>query len=73
MTTKANFRRTQIANRREEKFSLKQNINDMIMPNYNALRDPFLVGFFDHPHCKRHLRKTGIISRKRGLSLKNYK
>jgi len=45
----------------------------MVIPNYNALRDPFLVGFFDQPRYRIHLRKTGALPRKRGTSLRNYK
>ena len=44
----------------------------MVIPKYNALRDPFLVGFFEQPSLKNNLRRTGVITRKRGLSLRNY-
>ena len=42
----------------------------MLLPTYNALHDPFLAGFFDHPSLKKHLRRTGAVKRKRNLSVK---
>lgn len=45
----------------------------MIIPNYNALKDPYLSGFFKLPFYKKHLKDTGILPRKKGLSLKNFK
>jgi hypothetical protein len=40
------------------------------LPSYNALRDPFLAGYFDNPQLKRHLKETGVIKRKRRYSVK---
>ena len=45
----------------------------MIIPNYNALKDPYLSGFFKLPFYKKHLKDTGILPKKKGLSLKNFK
>jgi hypothetical protein len=39
------------------------------LPTYNALKDQYLLGFFDNPDIKRHLRKTGILRKKQK---KNY-
>jgi hypothetical protein len=45
----------------------------MVIPNYDALRDPFLVGYFQHPYILSNLKKTGIITRKKRFSLQKYK
>jgi Na+-transporting NADH:ubiquinone oxidoreductase subunit NqrC len=55
---------------REVSFNLAQRANDVLLPSYNALRDPFLSGYFDNPQVKRHLRETGVIKKKRRLSVK---
>jgi outer membrane receptor for Fe3+-dicitrate len=41
----------------------------MIIPQYNALYDPFLNEFFNHPSQKRHLKATGAIQTKKRFSL----
>ncbi len=51
--------------KRECSFNLKQNVNELLIPEYNALKDPFLNGFFDHPTYKRHLKATGVIPPKK--------
>ena len=44
----------------------------MVIPSYNALKDPFLSGFFEHPGMRINLRKTGIIVRKKRFLLQKY-
>jgi hypothetical protein len=61
MSNKRITRRTELARKRENSFNLKQNVNELLIPRYNALHDPFLNGFFDHPGYKRHLKATGAI------------
>lgn len=46
---------------RESSFNLTQNVNEVLLPAYDALHDPFLSGYFDNPLLKRHLKKTGVI------------
>jgi hypothetical protein len=43
----------------------------VLLPSYNALKDPFLIGYFDNPTLKRHLKETGVIKRKRRHSVKS--
>jgi hypothetical protein len=45
----------------------------MVIPEYNALRDPFLAGFFEHPHKQKHLRYTGALPKRRKFSIKTYR
>lgn len=63
------LRRAVLKKKREKGFSLQQSVNQPCLPAYNALTDPFLTGFFDSPHIKRHLRNTGVLTRKRKFSL----
>jgi hypothetical protein len=55
---------------RENSFNLAQRANDVLLPAYNALSDPYLAGYFDNPLLKRHLKETGVIKRKRRPSCK---
>jgi hypothetical protein len=55
---------------RENSFNLAQRANDVLLPAYDALCDPYLSGYFDNPLLKRHLKETGVIKRKRRLSCK---
>lgn len=55
---------------RENSFNLAQKANDVLLPTYNALSDPYLAGYFDNPLLTRHLKETGVIKRKRRLSCK---
>ena len=55
---------------RENAFNLSQKANDVLLPSYDALTDPYLARYFDNPLLKRHLKETGVIKRKRRLSYK---
>lgn len=55
---------------REAAFNLAQHANEVLLPSYNALKDPYLSGYFDNPLVKRNLKETGVIKRKRKLSVK---
>jgi hypothetical protein len=46
MSNKTNLRRAALNRKKEESFNLNQSLREMIIPEYNALRDPFLNGFF---------------------------
>lgn len=35
------------------------------MPTYNALEDPYLVGFFDKPYVRRHIKEMSLKKHKR--------
>lgn len=59
MSNRRNFRRSEVLKRREESFSLTQAVSDMIIPEYNALSDPFLCGFFVRPAFRKLLKTTG--------------
>jgi len=59
--------------KREVAFNLKQSVNELVIPQYNALRDPFLDGYFANPQIKRNLRETGVIVKKRRFSLKPFR
>jgi hypothetical protein len=73
MSKKVNVRKGLIYQRREQTFLLRQSINDMVIPSYNAIKDPYLNGYFQHPGIVNNLRKTGIIHRKKQFSLQKYK
>lgn len=73
MSNKTNLRRAVLNKRKEESFRLNQTLKEMIIPEYNALRDPFLNGFFEHPNIIRHLKSTGVVPKRRKLSLKTYR
>jgi hypothetical protein len=73
MSNKINQRRVKLYKMRENSFSLTQNINEMVIPEYNALKDPFLDGFFNNPQLKKHLKSTGVLLRRKGFSLKHYR
>jgi len=45
----------------------------MVIPRYDALHDPFLKGFFNHPTQKRLLKTTGIIPKSKPFSLANFR
>lgn len=64
------LRKVQLYKQRETSFKLAQNVNDVLLPSYNALQDPFLAGYFDNPLIKRNLKETGVIKRKRRYSVK---
>ena len=64
------MRRGNYVKKKEELFSTKQHVNQVLLPQYNALRDPFLVGYFDNPMLKRHLKETGVLKRKKRFSVK---
>lgn len=55
---------------RENAFNLTQRANEVLLPAYDALSDPYLAGYFDNPQLKRHLKETGVIKRKRRPSYK---
>lgn len=73
MSNKINQRRVNLYKKRENSFNLNQSIKDMVIPEYNALRDPFLDGFFTNPQLVKHLRSTGVLPKRRGFSLKQYR
>ena len=50
---------------REKQFNNSYRINDKFLPNYNALHDPYLSGYFDKPQLKKHLKEMHLIKRKR--------
>ncbi len=64
------LRKLQLYKQREASFHLTQNVNDVLLPSYNALQDPFLAGYFDNPIVKRNLKETGVIKKKRRYSVK---
>ena len=49
--------------KREQGFSTKQHINQVLLPDYNALHDPFLKGYFHNPSIKKHLKEMGVIKK----------
>ena len=60
------MRRAAIHDRKRELlFSNSTPINEVLLPAYNALTDPFLSGFFDNRSVKKHLRTTGVLKKKR--------
>lgn len=70
MSSRRISRRGQVLKRREQSFDLKQSVLEPLIPPYNALHDPFLNGFFDHPAYKRHLQATGVVHRPKRFSVK---
>lgn len=69
MSVRVNIRKAVLHKRREQDFQLRQSVNEMVIPSYDALKDPFLSGFFQHPQMLTNLKKTGIITRKKRFSL----
>lgn len=59
-----------LTKKREIDFSLSQHANEILLPEYNALRDPFLTGYFDNPIVRKNLKQTGVIKKKRRFSIK---
>lgn len=51
--------------KREISFVNSTHVNSVLLPTYNALRDPYLVGFFDNPSVRKHLKVTGVLKKKR--------
>jgi hypothetical protein len=49
---------------------LQQRANEVFLPTYDALNDPFLVGFFQNPLVKKNLKETGVLKKKRRYSVK---
>lgn len=49
------MRKAYLFRQREKTFDISFHINDQPLPDYNALKDPYLEGFFDKPPLKRHL------------------
>lgn len=54
---------------RELSFNLSNHVNEILLPNYDALKDPFLSGYFDNPIIKRNLKETGVIRKKKRFSV----
>ena len=67
------MRKVSLAKKKEESFSTKQHVNEVLLPHYNALRDPFLMGYFDNPTLKRHLKETGVVKKKKRFSVRTPK
>jgi hypothetical protein len=59
--------------KREACFSLGQSLNEMVIPRYEALQDPFLKTFFNSPTQKRLLKTTGIIPTNKRFSLAHFR
>jgi hypothetical protein len=59
------MRKSMLNRKREISFNLSLNVNEVVLPEYNALKDPFLGDYFSNPIVKKQLRKTGVIGRKR--------
>ena len=50
--------RKAILNRqREKQFDISYRITDQPLPEYDALKDPCLAGYFDKPQLKHHLKR----------------
>ena len=65
------MRKAYLFKNREKSFNNSFHINDKALPSYNALKDPFLQGFFDKPPLKKHLQEIGLVrkgKKKRNLS-----
>jgi hypothetical protein len=45
----------------------------MVIPEYNALHDPSLANYFKKPFIKKNLRLTGVIKKKKNLSVDKLK
>jgi hypothetical protein len=67
------LRGSELRRHRETAFSLGQSLNEMVIPRYDALADPFLRSFFDPPAQKRHLKVTGVLPKKKCFSLAKVK
>jgi hypothetical protein len=65
--------RRAVAKKRENSFNLTQHVNEVLLPSYNALKDPFLIGFFENPIVKKTLKETGVLRKKRRMSVKPFK
>jgi hypothetical protein len=59
--------------KRETSFSLGQSLNEMVIPRYDALYDPFLKTFFGHPAQRRLLKVTGAVPAKKRFSLAHFR
>ena len=73
MNNRRILRGSELRRHRENAFSLGQSINDMVIPRYEALTDPFLKAFFDLPTQKKHLKATGVLPNKKCFSLARVK
>lgn len=73
MSNRRNFRRSEVLKRREASFSLTQAVSDMIIPEYNALSDPFLCGFFVRPVFRKLLKTTGANSPIKGNPIARFR
>lgn len=57
------------SNRQKEKlFNNSYNVNDKLLPTYNALEDPYLEGYFDRPQLRRHLKSMSLLKKKKKSS-----
>jgi hypothetical protein len=59
------MKRNIIYKQKEEAFTTSQHVNDILLPEYNALKDPYLAGYFDNPAIKKHLKETGVVRKKK--------
>ena len=43
---------------------MHENLKEKVIPEYDALKDPFLKGYFNNPFILKHLRHTGVVNKK---------
>ncbi len=63
------MRKAHLFRKKEECFVNTYNVNDIPLPAYNALHDPYLTDFFKNPQQIRLLRETGVLKKKRKFSM----
>ena len=44
----------------------------MVIPQYNALRDPYLFDFFNSASVTKHLKHTGVLPTKKRFAISRY-
>jgi hypothetical protein len=54
---------------KKKEFDIRFNINEVFMPPYDPLKDPFLNDYFENYNVRRHLEQIGI-KKKRHIYLK---
>lgn len=50
------MRKAHLMRDREASFNVSFRITDVPLPEYSALHDPYLLGYFDNPIIRRHLK-----------------
>jgi hypothetical protein len=58
------MRKKYISTRKKKDFDNRFHINEVFMPTYNPLNDPYLIDYFESQNVKRQLEENGIKNKR---------